>query len=378
MLLTLMSTAFAISMFVGVLTIRYAHLRNPDGMHEDMIGVQKFHVAPTPRIGGVPIMAGLCAGMIAWWSSGRPNLSLFVLLLVCAAPVFLAGLAEDITRRVSPAKRLFAAFMSAGLGIWLLGAQLPSLGIPLLDDWLLQWPVLAVMLTVFAVGGVCHSINIIDGYNGLMAGVAILVGLAFAYVALIVGDRFILKASLLLVAALVGFMVWNFPRGLIFAGDAGAYLVGFMLAELAVLLVVRHPGVVSPWFPFLVLIYPVFETVFTIYRRKQRKAAAGLPDSMHFHQIIYKRLMRWMVGDREAKQLLKRNSMTSPYLWCVALMTVLPAVFFWQYESVLQGFCVLFVGGYVWLYRRIVRFRSPRWLVYRKVVSTRTPSLSKR
>lgn len=373
-----MIAAFAISMLVGVFAIRYAHLKNVDGMHHDMVGVQKFHVAPTPRIGGVPIMAGLCAGMVAWWSSGRPHLSLFVLLLVCAAPVFLAGLAEDVTRRVSPAKRLLAAFMSAGLGVWLLEAQLPSLGIPLLDGWLLQWPVLAILLTVFAVGGVCHSINIIDGYNGLMAGVAILAGLAFAYVALIVGDRLILKASLLLVAALVGFMVWNFPRGLIFAGDAGAYLVGFVLAELAVLLVVRHPGVVSPWFPFLVLIYPVFETVFTIYRRKQRKAAAGLPDSMHFHQIVYKRLVRWMVGGREAKQLLKRNSMTAPYLWCVALMTVLPAVFFWQYELVLLGFCILFVGSYVWLYRRIVRFRSPRWLVYRKVASTRMPSLSRR
>lgn len=379
MFLTLIVAAFAISLIVGVFTIRYAHLGDVDTMHADMIGVQKFHVAPTPRIGGVPIMAGLCAGMVAWWSSGRPHLSLFVLLLVCAAPVFLAGLAEDVTRRVSPAKRLLAAFMSAGLGVWLLGAQLPSLGIPLLDGWLLQWPVLAVLLTIFAVGGVCHSINIIDGYNGLMAGVAILVGLAFAYVALILGDRFILKASLLLVAALIGFMVWNFPRGLIFAGDAGAYLVGFMLAELAVLLVVRHPGVVSPWFPLLLLIYPVFETLFSIYRKKfLRQMSPGMPDGLHFHMLIYKRLMRWMVGGREAKQLLKRNSMTSPYLWCVALMTVLPAVFFWQYELVLQGFCVLFVGSYIWLYQRIVRFRSPRWLVYRKVVSTRTPSLSKR
>jgi hypothetical protein len=116
-----------------------------------------------------------------------------------------------------------------------------------------------------------------------------------------------------------------------------------------------------------VLIYPIFETVFTILRRRQRRMAAGMPDSMHFHQIVYKRLVRWMVGRSQANYLLKRNSMTSPYLWAMALLTVSPAMLFWQYEWVLRLFCILFIATYIWLYRRIVRFRSPRWLVYRRV-----------
>lgn len=373
MLSVLMVSAFVVSLLTGVFSIRYAHMKNAGIMYDDMVGVQKFHVAPTPRIGGVPIMAGLLAGMLAWWWSGRTGLGQWLLLLVSAAPVFCVGLAEDVTRQVSPAKRLLAAFVSAGLGIWLLKAQLSSLGVPLLDGLLQHWPLFAVLLTVFAVGGVCHSVNIIDGYNGLMAGVAILISLAFAYVAFVTGDHFVLKSALLLTAALLGFLVWNFPRGLLFAGDAGAYLVGFLLAELAVLLVVRHPSVVSPWFPFLVLIYPIFETIFTIYRRKQRKAAAGLPDSMHFHQIIYKRLVRWMVGKREAKHLLRRNSLTAPYLWAMALLTVMPAVLFWQYQWVLQLFSFVFIVSYIVLYRRIVRFRSPKWLVLRKQADKITP-----
>ncbi len=354
------------SLVVAMLIIRYQHLHERFSLDHDLAGVQKFHVTPTPRIGGVPVFGGFVAGALVYGL--QSDFAEIGLLLAASLPVFAAGLVEDLTKRVSPMVRLLAAFLSAGLGVMLLNAVLVRLGLPLVDGVLLAYPPLAVLVTVFAVGGVCHSINIIDGYNGLMGGVSVLASLAFAYVSYQLGDALLFSVSLSLAAALLGFLVWNFPRGLIFAGDAGAYFVGFMLAELAVLLVARHPQTLSPWFPLLVLIYPIFETVFTILRRRQRKMAAGLPDSMHFHQVVYKRLVRWMIGRRNAKYLLKRNSMTAPYLWAMALLTVSPAMLFWQYEWVLQLFCILFITTYVWLYRRIVRFRSPRWLVYRKVV----------
>lgn len=354
------------SLVVAMLIIRYQHLHERFSLDHDLAGVQKFHVTPTPRIGGVPVFGGFVAGALVY--GFQSDFAEIGLLLAASLPVFAAGLVEDLTKRVSPMVRLLAAFLSAGLGVMLLNAVLVRLGLPLVDGVLLAYPPLAVLVTVFAVGGVCHSVNIIDGYNGLMGGVSVLASLAFAYVSYQLGDGLLFSVSLSLAAALLGFLVWNFPRGLIFAGDAGAYFVGFMLAELAVLLVARHPQTLSPWFPLLVLIYPIFETVFTILRRRQRKMAAGLPDSMHFHQVVYKRLVRWMIGRRNAKYLLKRNSMTAPYLWAMALLTVSPAMLFWQYEWVLQLFCILFIATYVWLYRRIVRFRSPRWLVYRKVV----------
>nr|WP_283773169.1 hypothetical protein [Craterilacuibacter sp. RT1T] len=186
---------------------------------------------------------------------------------------------------------------------------------------------------------------------------------AGAIVSLAVGDMPLLALSLAMVGSMLGFLVWNFPRGLIFAGDAGAYLAGFILAELAVLLVARHLGVVSPWFPLLLLIYPVFETLFSIWRRKWRKSAAGLPDSLHFHQMVYKRLVRWMVGSKEAKHLTRRNSQTAPYLWGGALCSIMPALLFWRVQWALQLCTILFVIAYVWAYRRLVRFRVPKKLV---------------
>ncbi|MDC7700846.1 MraY family glycosyltransferase [Vogesella indigofera] len=364
--------ALLAAMLMTIAIIRSAHLHAHLSMDGDLSGPQKFHATPTPRVGGVPIMVSMMLTASGTWYAGLPE---FASLLLASLPVFLAGLTEDLTKRVRPLYRLLFAFGSAAMAIWLLGAALPSLGIPGVDDAMTALPWLALLLTVFAVGGVCHAVNIIDGYNGLMGGVAMAIAAALAYVSSTVGDMALLAISLSLLGAILGFLVWNFPRGMIFAGDAGAYLVGFLLAEVSVLLVVRHPGVVSPWFPMLLMIYPVFETVFSIYRRKKRQAAAGLPDSMHFHQMVYKRLVRWMVGKREAKHLLRRNSLTAPYLWGVALFSVMPATLFWQYEWVLQLCCALFILLYVWLYRRIVQFRAPRWLVLRRAEGDVRPKL---
>jgi len=113
--------------------------------------------------------------------------------------------------------------------------------------------------------------------------------------------------------------------------------------------------------------YPVFETVFSIYRRKfLRDVSPGLPDGLHLHSLVYRRLMRWAVGNKSAKSLTRRNSMTSPYLWMLCMTAVVPAVLFWDNTPVLAGFILVFSVGYVVLYWRIVRFKSPRWLVYRR------------
>ena len=99
-----------------------------------------------------------------------------------------------------------------------------------------------------------------------------------------------------MLGALLGFLVFNYPSGRIFMGDGGAYLLGFWLGELSVLLVVRNPDV-SPWFPIVLLAYPVVETLFSIYRRKFLQGrSAGRPDAMHLHQLIYRRLARVAVA----------------------------------------------------------------------------------
>ena len=119
----------------------------------------------------------------------------------------------------------------------------------------------------------------------------------------------------------LGFLLWNWPRGLIFLGDGGAYFIGYLVAVLSFLLVARHRGVVTPWYPFLLFIYPVFETLFSIWRRKVvRGASPGLPDGLHLHQLVFRRLVRWAVGRKDAASLTLRNSLTAPYLRLLSRM----------------------------------------------------------
>jgi len=184
------------------------------------------------------------------------------------------------------------------------------------------------------------------------------------YVGFQVDDLLVVMLAVAGVGAVLGFFVWNFPLGLIFLGDGGAYFLGFYVAEVAILLVARNAEV-SPLFPLLVCIYPIFETLFSIYRKKfLRKMSPGVPDGVHLHMLVYKRIMRWAVGRNGRRRSLRmRNSMTSPYLWVMCMLAGVPAVLFWDNTAVLAVFLALFGLTYVGLYWRIVRFRTPRFLV---------------
>jgi UDP-N-acetylmuramyl pentapeptide phosphotransferase/UDP-N-acetylglucosamine-1-phosphate transferase len=289
-----------------------------------------------------------------------------LLLLFAALPAFISGLTEDLTKKVGVRIRLLATILSAGLAGYFLNAWLNSVQILGIDDLMLAYPLAAIAITCFAVGGVANAFNIIDGYNGLSSMVAVIILAGIAYVAFQVGDHAIMIAALAMIGALAGFLVLNYPRGLIFLGDGGAYLIGFWIAELSVLLTARHPEV-SKWFPLLLCIYPIFETLFTIYRRViLRRAHPGMPDASHLHQLIYRRIVRWSLGNNDDELKIQHNALTSPYLWVLALLSVIPAIVFWRYHMVLKGFAVLFAISYIWFYWRIVRFKVPSWMLIKR------------
>jgi len=352
--------AVLVSFAVIVSSRRHGHF----SADADLTGPQKFHSRPVPRIGGLGIFLGiaLCA-LVSWWQGRDAELGLR--LLVCGLPAFLSGLIEDVTKQVSPSKRLAATAMSAALAAGLLDAQITRTGIVGLD-WLFQFPLVGFMVTIVAVSGVANSVNIIDGFNGLASMCVMLMLVAFAYVAHEVGDMELTFWAIACVGATLGFFVWNFPAGMMFLGDGGAYFLGFMVAEIGILLVSRHPEV-SPLFALLVCIYPVFETLFSIYRRSFIRATPpGLPDGIHLHSLIYRRLMRWAISAQDARALTRRNSMTSPYLWTLCIFSLVPAVLFWDSTLLLALWLVLFGVLYVVLYWRIVRFKTPRLLMARR------------
>ena len=355
-------TAFVLALLATLLIVRSSTMHSHLTSDHDLSGPQKFHARVVPRIGGVGIALGLVGAVAVMQVAQGLEAAPAVMLLLCSAPAFFAGLMEDLTKRVSPRARLIATAISAVAAMVLLDAAIRHTAIPGLD-WVAATTFGSAVLTVLAVTGIANSVNIIDGFNGLASMCVVIMLGAVAYVAYQCGDPLIGALALAGIGAVLGFFVCNFPAGLIFLGDGGAYFLGFFVAELSILLLHRNPGEVSPLFPLLVCIYPVFETLFSIYRRRFLRAVPpSMPDGIHLHSLIYRRLLRWAVGDRSAKALTRRNSMTSPYLWVLCMFSVIPAMLFWNNTATLAVFLLLFGISYVGLYWRIVRFKSPWWL----------------
>ncbi len=364
--MTHLIVSFLTSLFVNLALIRSARLHGGLSADADLTGPQKFHVAPVPRIGGIGVFIASVVGTSFAWVLVGAVAHDAALLMLCSLPAFLSGVAEDLTKNVSPRRRLFFTCLSAALGCWLLGAVLPRTDIPGID-LLMPWLPFAVGLTLLSVTGVANAVNIIDGFNGLASMCVLLILLAIAYCAMRVGDSLVLTMALISAGAVLGFFVWNFPVGLVFLGDGGAYFLGFIVAELGVLLIARNPTV-SPLFPLLACAYPIFETLFTIYRRKILKGVpTGAPDGIHLHTLIHRRIVRQAIrglsGGFDRRQTV-RNAMTSPYLWLVCLFSVMPSIVWWDDSRILATFLLLFIVSYIWLYRCIVRFGTPKWLIF--------------
>jgi UDP-GlcNAc:undecaprenyl-phosphate/decaprenyl-phosphate GlcNAc-1-phosphate transferase len=355
-----------VSLLAGMMVVR--RVRGHAGRY-GYAKPQRFHVGDVPRLGGVAIfigmVAGWCAAVIAFGyeNTGFLNISAPVAWAWGAAilPALAGGVAEDLTQRLPVRYRLLLTGLSAALALTLMELEVARLGMPQLDAMLTAWPWAGLALAFLAITGLPHAFNIIDGYNGLAGMVALVVGLALTYVALQVGDRQLAGILLCLVGATVGFLVWNYPRGMLFAGDGGAYLWGIAIAVASLVLVQRHEQV-SPWFPLLLLIYPVWETLFSIYRKLMRGTSPSVADALHFHQLIYRRIVHGVFHDDESRRILMRNNRTSPYLWTFTMLTVVPALLFWRNTPVLMAFCGLFVLSYVAAYMMIIRFKVPRWL----------------
>jgi UDP-GlcNAc:undecaprenyl-phosphate/decaprenyl-phosphate GlcNAc-1-phosphate transferase len=316
----------------------------------DLIGVQKFHSNPVPRIAGIPVFVSFFTGL--WFVDSLE--SIYVVLLLASLPVFFGGLLEDMTAKISPTKRMLTTLVSIVILFFMGGVSIDFLGFEWIDRYLSNYVILSLLFTLLVVGGAVNAVNIIDGFNGLMPGYSILVLLAIAYVANILGDDLVLQLSLILISSLAGFFIFNFPFGRMFMGDGGAYFAGFMMATIGLMLGIRNEEV-SHWFVLLLFIYPLYETAFSIYRKKiVRGTSPSQPDGYHLHMLIYKRLVKCKTFKNNKVMC---NSVTSPFLWALSLVGIIPAIIWFDNQTMLIVWAFVFMAIYTIIYRRIVHFK---------------------
>ena len=343
-----MLAAGGVSLLVALLLVMTQgwHGRHTMDSHE---GIQKFHTAPTSRVGGLAIASGVVAGYVMAHPDRK---ALLGPLILAGIPAFAFGLLEDVTKRVSVRTRLLATMGCGVLGWAITGHSITDANMPGLD-WLLDFTVISVLFTAFAVGGVANAINIIDGFNGLAGGTVLILLMALGLMSWELGDVDMASVCLILGAAVLGFLAVNWPLGKIFLGDGGAYFVGFAVAWVAVLILQRHTQV-SAWAPMLVCGYPILEVLFSILRRRRRNLSPGDPDRLHLHSLVKRRLVRRLMP-RAGN--LSRNSVTGAIMWLAALLPAFIAVQ-WPTDTfrLVMGFglCALVYSA---VYARLTQFR---------------------
>ena len=339
-----MAASFAFCVLL-VLTKRWHGVLTMD--HTE--GVQKFHSAPTPRIGGIPIVLGL---IVAWAKAPQDIRQMITPILFAGMPAFIFGVLEDVTKRVGVMQRLLATMASGVLAWWMTDYALTRVDV-WGADWLLQFTLVSVLFTAFAVGGVANSINIIDGFNGLASTASTLAFVGYAMMAWQVGDAPLAGLALVLAGCVLGFFWVNWPLGKIFLGDGGSYFIGFSLAWVAVMLIERNPGV-SAFAALLVCAHPVTEVLFSIYRRRIKRLNPGHPDRLHFHSLLKQRYVRrWFPGLSADV----RNSITGVMVGFMTL-TAIQLAYMTHHSAVLSAAAFLILAlGYVAIYARMVRHR---------------------
>ena len=348
----------ATSFFISLMLVWTTRWHGRYTFDFDVSSIQKVHHKPVPRVGGIALFGGV-ASVVLFGFIGDPHPALrthnhdLMLLLVAGMPCFLMGLTEDLTKRISVLARLLATFGSALLGAWLLGAYLPRLDIYGID-YLLQYGPVALVVTAVAVAGVSNAINIIDGFNGVAAGAVTIMLAGMGILAWQAGDMFVVTLVLVGIGTMLGFLAVNYPTGRLFMGDGGAYIAGFWVAEVAVLIIFRQPGI-SPWQVLAICAYPVIEVMYSIYRRKIiRRSSPAAPDRLHLHTLLYRRVIcRWLPASIVPSW--KRNSMVACIVNIWLLGASVSALTIGDKPWIAFNLVVLQVLVYMAIYARLVR-----------------------
>jgi len=310
-------------------------------------GIQKIHQGLVPRIGGLAILCGV------WFSVlciGSPINPLIMMSTAAASVIFMIGFAEDITASVRVLWRLILTFIPGLVLAHQSGVYLSHLGWGPADA-LLASNLVAILFTAFALAGVTHAFNLIDGLNGLVSYCTLWILAAYAGLGLIYEDHLILQLCLLLAAPLLGFWVFNWPWGKCFLGDGGAYFLGFSCAWIGVLLVERHP-LISPFAPLLICGYPIIEALYSMLRRSMQGVSSGNPDGSHLHQLFKFALIKSWLEERSSG-LLMPNSTAGLLMSVLSIPFVILALWFNADQAMLIAIFIVELLLYCLFYKRL-------------------------
>lgn len=283
--------AFAVSTLVVLLTTPVVRKIGIKSGYFDPPGGRKVHQRPMVRLGGVSIFLGtLVSLLLVWWMGGFDGLSPEKASGVLGVTLgglafFLIGLADDLFT-LSPFTRLLLQSIVAGCA-WYAGVQIEFLSIPFMG--LTELPVwINLPITIIWLVGMANAINWIDGLDGLAAGVSGIAAVVMLIVCLFMNQTAAALIAAALAGGALGFLRYNFNPAQIFMGDGGAYFIGFTLAGVGIIGLVKGVTTVAVLLPYLILAVPILDMSAVIIERLRHGKSPFKADKRHLHHRLLK------------------------------------------------------------------------------------------
>lgn len=256
----------------------------------DRPNARKIHKNPVVRVGGVSIFIGAISALLIIWRLGGFSMvspdreGEIGAVIFGSIAFFFIGLADDLFN-LTPISRLIAQLVVATI-CWFMGVRIDFLSVPF--DSLIQLGWLSLPITVIWLVGMANAINWIDGVDGLAAGVSGIAAVVMLIVTLFMNQPGAALIAAALAGGALGFLRYNFNPAQIFMGDGGAYFMGFTLAGVGVIGLVKTTAVTAVLLPYLILAVPILDMSAVILSRISKGKSPFIADKSHLHHWLLK------------------------------------------------------------------------------------------
>jgi UDP-GlcNAc:undecaprenyl-phosphate/decaprenyl-phosphate GlcNAc-1-phosphate transferase len=239
---------------------------------------RKVHEKIMPRLGGLAIYISFIVGLLVL----RPDAPYNAAIIVGSIIIIITGVLDDMME-ISARWKLLGQISAALVVVMWGGVQVSFVNLPFGGQ--VEFGMLSIPLTIIWIVGVTNAINLIDGLDGLAAGVSTIALLTISGMAIIMGDVYVVAMGLIMMASTLGFLIYNFHPAKIFMGDTGALFLGYIISVLS-LLGFKNVTLISFIIPVIILGVPISDTFFAIIRRIVNKKPLSAPDKSHLHHCL--------------------------------------------------------------------------------------------
>lgn len=239
---------------------------------------RKVHQKIMPRLGGLAIFFSFLIGYLVL----QPDSKYALPILIGSIIIIITGVLDDmieLSAKIKLGGQLVATLIVVVYG----GVQIDFINLPFGGK--LEFGMLSIPITVLWIVGITNAINLIDGLDGLAAGVSSIVLITISGMAIMMGNVFVTSMGFIVLGSTLGFLFYNFHPAKIFMGDTGALFLGYMISVLS-LLGFKNVAVISFIVPVIILGVPISDTFFAIIRRIVKNQPLSAPDKSHLHHCL--------------------------------------------------------------------------------------------